>query len=778
MNLYLKLCLLISAISLIRSHTHDEIPKCTLTGVHKTRQTVLESPNYPNNYKPDTCWDYVIRSPYKCPTTFHIQFLDFYLESSNGCKNDYLAIGLENADDDMDVLCGQVVGIKKYHTPDGVLRLRFFADDSPWTTGKGFKLLITRLACEREELLLRKLKDHDKDDEPDNDDTVAVSAPSGHFKPPESELMQIFRNLTGQEQYQTVPVPPVFGLNYPTQLPSPPYPATGTVYVPASESRGPLPNYPGSNVQTSCTDDNGQQRQLPNYYGALNGNQLAPYANSLGGNIQPNYLPSYVASNTVNQLPSQQAALVGAVNNGFFTNPRDQYIGSWSSTPSLLRAYDNTIDSLETCCVSAFQQKRLYLSSPGFPRTVFSNILPNYQKRDCVFRLQKSSSSVCRLRLDFKFFDFGQSYHGTGSYMGNIGMPAIQNTQNVCREDFIEIDNQRFCGCRSGNMYTSYWTNAGDKKLRMRMGYSGVPSGGFLLELVQEECSETQLAMMTTKRPPTMNPNLINNQLIGTQPVQLAQPALLGQQQQNLYPGQQQSINGALYPSQQQQQQQNFYGGSYLGNYPAQQSFLQNPLQQSNYLGQQQQQQLFNNPAGFSTNLQQQNPFLAQQQQQQLQSLQNNNLYQPSYPSQFGSNYLSQPDFQHNLLQQQGFANNPFGLPQMRYARSYGDQQPVTVVETNSTRKEYYYSPDNDSLNINEDLPLMSRSSSSESSSKWDRKDTNVSEKNESTGNSVRESRKCSFDMGDILRLSVDILWITKPICYAPQRNWFTNWIG
>ncbi|XP_065357381.1 uncharacterized protein LOC135951625 [Calliphora vicina] len=776
MNLYLKLCLILNVVSLIRSHTHDENPKCSLTAVHKTRQTVLESPNYPNNYKPDTCWDYVIRSPFKCPTTFHIQFLDFYLESSKDCKNDYLAIGLENVDDDMDVLCGQVVGIKKYHTPDGVLRLRFFADESPWTTGKGFKLLVTRLACEREDFV-RKLKDHenDDDDDTDDDDTVAVSAPSGNFQPPESELMQIFRNLTGQEQYQIVPVPPVFGLNYPTQLPSPPYPATGTVYVPSSESRGPLPNYPGSNVQQPCTDNNGQQRQLPNYYGALNGNQLAPYANTLGGNIQPNYLPSYIPSNTVNQVQAQQAAFVGAANNGFLTNPRDQYIGSWSSTPSLLRAYDNTIDSLETCCVSAFQQKRLYLSSPGFPRTIFSNILPNLQKRDCVFRLQKSSSSVCRLRLDFKFFDFGQSYQGTGSFMGNIGMPAIQNTQNVCREDFIEIDNQRFCGCRSGNMYTAYWTNAGDKKLRMRMGYSGVPSGGFLLEIVQEECSETQLALMTTKRPlgaTTMNPNLINNQLINPQQTQ---QTLLGQQQQNMYggsyPGQQQNINAGLYPSQQQQQQQNLYGGSYLGNYQGQQPFLQNPLQQNNYLGQQPQQQLFNNPGGLSTNLQQQNPFLPQQQQ-----LQNNNLYQSGYPTQFGSNYFSNPqqDFQHNLLQQQG---NPFGLQQIRYARSYGDQQPLTVVETNSTRKEYYYS-DNDSLNYNEDTALMSRSSSSESSSKWDRKDTNVSEKNESTGNVARERRKCSFDMGDILRLSVDILWITKPICYAPQRNWFTNWIG
>lgn len=741
MNFLLKFCVFLNALSLIWSHTHDEISKCFLTGVYKARQTVLESPNYPNNYKPDTCWDYVLRSPYKCPTTFHIQFLDFYLESSTDCKNDYLAIGLENVDDDMDVLCGQVVGIKKYHTPDGVLRLRFFADESPWTTSKGFKLLATRLACEREELL-RKLKDDEDDDEPDEDDTIAVSAPSDKTKPPVSELMQIFRNLTGEEQYQLVPIPAVFGLNYPTQLPSPPYPSTGTVYVPANESRSPVAIYPGSNIQSNllppCTDNN-QQRQLSNAvgYGALSSADQQQHNAFIGQN---NYLQALIASN--NQL--RQVQPLGAPNNQILTSPKDQYIGAWSSTPSLLRAYENNYENLEACCVSAFQQKRFYLSSPGFPRTIFSNILPNVQKKDCVFRIQKSSASICRVRLDFKFFDFGQSYQGTGSFIGNIGYPAIQNTQNVCNEDFIEIDNQRFCGCRSGTMYTAYWNNAADKKLRMRQGYSGITSGGFLLELIQEECSESQFAMQTTKRPigaTTINPNLISNQVFNAQ----QNPALLQQQQpQNFF-------GGSSYPTPQpQQQQQILNGNSY---YQGQQPFLQNPLQQSGYVTQQQQQQLFNAPGGYPSNLQQQYPF-----------------------------FNAQQDFQHNLLQQ---PFNPFGLPQIRYARSYKDQQqkplPVTVVETNSTRKEFYYSND-DPMNIHEVSPPLSRSSSSEilSSSKWDRKDTNIGEKDGSIGiaNAVRESRKCTFDMGDILRLSVDILWVTKPICYAPQRNWFTNWIG
>uniref|UniRef100_A0A1I8P2I7 CUB domain-containing protein n=1 Tax=Stomoxys calcitrans TaxID=35570 RepID=A0A1I8P2I7_STOCA len=690
-------------ISLAWGHTHDEIPKCALTGVYKTRQTILESPNYPDNYPAGTCWDYVIRSPFRCPTKFHVQFLDFYLEASKDCQNDYLAVGLENVDDDMDTLCGQVVGIKKYHTPDGILRLRFYADESPWSTGKGFKLLITRLACEKEEVQ-RQL-----DDNEDDDDTVTVTAPINHLRPPQTQIMDLFRNFTGQEQHQVYPLPPVFAINYATPLPSPPYPAIGGYYLPSApavQQQNYLANTQNT-LEKPCTTNN-EQKQLQQQQ-----------------QQQPQLL-----------YPTQPSYVVGSSNN-YLPISRDQYVGSWP-TSSYLRAIDGNGRALDECCTSAFQQKRFYLSSPGFPRTIFSNLLP-VNRRDCEFRIQKHSGNVCRLRVEFKFFDFGQSYHGTGSVEGNIGLPAIASSRNTCTDDYIEIDNQRFCGCHSDNVYTGFWNYQGHKKIRMRMGYSGIPSSGFLLELIQEECSETQFSTSTLRptRPIAPTPTL---------PIE----------------------NGHNYLDQQLQHG----GGHYTGGLTQQQfgGLAQNiegqnpfPLQ-PNYQGQPVLQPFIN--PGIP-----QNPLFGQP---QISLPSNGGLYQP-VPAQLGGGYqYTSP----NPLQV-----NPFGLPQIRYARSFGDQQqPVTIVETNSTRKEYYFNDNGDTttsgpyasaLRAEPQLSIaMSRSSKAEGATRWEAEDLRANK------NRAQVRRKCSFDMGDILRLSVDVLWITKPTCYAPQRNWFSNLLG
>lgn len=718
-----KVAAFVYILSFTQSHTHDEIPKCFLTGVHRMRQTIIVSPKYPDNYNSNICWDYVIRSPFKCPTTFHIQFLEFDLEFSEGCKNDYLAIGWDSVDDDVDMLCGQMVGIKKYHTPDGVLRLRFFADEFPWTTGKGFKLLITRLACERDELL-RKLKDED-DDETEEDDSIVITPPPEFFQLPELELLQIFRNLTGQEQYQNLALPPIYGSNYPTQLPFPPYAAKGTVSLPFSANQSPVSHNPFSDKQTPfprpCSNDNELQRLFSNtpvQYGALKEPVVVP-------------IPSHIHLSNFNSLQLPQKA-----NNGLASPSRDQYVGSWSNTPNLWRAYNTITDSLQACCVSAFQQKHFYLSSPGFPHTIFSNILPNVSSRDCIFRLKKASSNICRLRLDLKFFDFGQNYEGSDSFRGNT-----QSTQDDCKEDFIELDNQRFCGCRSGFTFTAYWPTEVDKKLRMRMGYSGVQSGGFLLELLQEECSKTELAFATTERPvnslfATLHPNLINNQLDDPE------------QDQQISAGQQNPHDSNLYGHQQQKQQQT--AQTQPQNVPIGQHILNTPPDFPTYSYLQQ-------PNFFFTQQQKQPPFL--------------------YPSPFGFNYFTTDDLHRNRLHQTAFGTNAFGLPPIRYSRSSADQQPMTVVETNSTRKEYYYAANETPPRLDAHVSLT-QTSTTEKSSIWDRRDTDTDEHTFPIGAYEREARKCNFDMADILRLSVDILWITKPICYAPQRNWLTNWIG
>jgi len=40
------------------------------------------------------------------------------------------------------------------------------------------------------------------------------------------------------------------------------------------------------------------------------------------------------------------------------------------------------------------------------------------------------------------------------------------------------------------------------------------------------------------------------------------------------------------------------------------------------------------------------------------------------------------------------------------------------------------------------------------------------------------EQSSCTFDYMEVLRLSVDTLWLTKPICFAPLRSWFSNIFG
>lgn len=693
MNFVLCGLTVVTWIALSKAHTHDEISKCTLTGVYKTRQTILESPNYPDNYPAGSCWDYVIRSPFRCPTKFHIQFLDFYLETSKNCKNDYLAVGLDNVDDDMDTLCGQVVGIKKYHTPDGVLRLRFYADESAWTTGKGFKLLVTRLACEDEDVL-RELPDND------DDDTITVTAPTGQLMPPQTQIMDIFRNFTGIEQHQLYPLPPLFGLNYPTQLPSPPYPTIGGYYLP-SGAVVQQQNYLGSIENTAekpCKDNTQQQQQQ---------------------HKQPQpYLPPYVTNNN-NYLPVS----------------RDQYVGTWP-TSSYLRAIDGSGSTrVEACCTSAFQQKRFYLSSPGFPRTIFSNLLPT-ERRDCEFRVQKHSANVCRLRVEFKFFDFGQNFQGTGSIEGNIGLPAIASSHNTCTDDYIEIGNQRFCGCRSDYVHNAFWNFQGDQRIRMRMGHSGIPSGGFLLEIVQEECSETQFSTSTIRPVRPISPTTV-----------------LPFENQNNFLNQQNPQSQNFGQSQSQQQQSNGLTQQHFGGLP----------QVPNYQSPAGFQQIFNTP-GFS-------PIY---QQPQI-SFTGNGAYQHPPPTLVSGSY---PGYQYqnpNLL-----PSSPYGLPQLRYARSYADQQPVSIVETNTTRKEYYFNDNEDTapqsafVKAQPKLAIaMSRSSKAENGvTRWDAEDI----KAHTTSAQVRQ--KCTFDMGDILRLSVDVLWLTKPTCYAPQRNWFTNFLG
>lgn len=729
-----RLILLLGVNCLVSGATHDELPQCSLSGVYKTRQSVVESPNYPNNYPTSTCWDYVLRSPYRCPTKFHIQFLDFHLESSANCSNDYLAIGVENDGDDMDMLCGQVIGIKKYHTPGGILRLRFFSDSSPWTTARGFKLLITRLACERDDYLRENLETNDED-------TEEVIAPSLNFQPPQAVVPQLFRNWTQVEQHIPYHTPPLFGWN----LPAPPPPAFGNLYGSQPNSQlnkfnenikpckpeqtylSPYPSYfqypalryKTNNVQRPVSSDQyvsdwqlgAQSKQLKeeqeqtlktkSIVKSVNEPQPrqqffgAPLSGAQFGDLQPSGLPPL---NTPFGDAPFGAAQPPALQDGSVLFDNTQAVGSKTST--------------QQCCTSSFHQKRFYLSSPGFPRTAFTSLLPT-QQRDCQFGLEKNADNICRLRIEFKFFDFGQTYVGTGAGQGNINV-AISTTRDVCTEDFIEIHGERFCGCRTNYIYTSPW-GLGAKQIRMRMGYSGIPSSGFLLEIYQEECQET--AFVQPQRPAHDAPTMVSRPSVTQGQVGFGQHNAINNQNVN-NPVQQSIFNQHQLPA---YQQPPYFAQPPQTHVPPDQISYR-PLQAPSV-----------------------NPFLVTQQPQFWPP-----VTQPPHaglPSPF----------------------SPFGAPPAplyRHARTLSSvvaastQQPMTVVETNSTRKEYYYFDGDEAFG---------RLRDSDEPDDVDRNGVTPSA-------AVRD--RCSFSTMDALRLTVDTLWITKPTCYAPLRSWFSNIFG
>lgn len=61
----------------------DSSSKCG--GTFKSVQTTIQSPDYPNEYQPNSYCEYVFKSPFVCKNEFHIQFLFFSLESSKDC---------------------------------------------------------------------------------------------------------------------------------------------------------------------------------------------------------------------------------------------------------------------------------------------------------------------------------------------------------------------------------------------------------------------------------------------------------------------------------------------------------------------------------------------------------------------------------------------------------------------------------------------------------------------------------------------------------------------
>lgn len=152
---------------------------------------------------------------------------------------------------------------------------------------------------------------------------------------------------------------------------------------------------------------------------------------------------------------------------------------------------------LPQCCRNIYNQQRFLIISQGFPAyTVLNN--------DCTFVIQKSSPNVCRLRIHFKYFLLDD---------------AQQQGQFGCFNNFIEIDGQRICGCKTNFVYETQW-GLEPKVIRLRTAFGKFFNAqGFVLDIEQQDCpfkiqSETKRVRRHLLSKTFLHPMLMKNHFL------------------------------------------------------------------------------------------------------------------------------------------------------------------------------------------------------------------------------------------------------------------------
>lgn len=123
--------------------------------------------------------------------------------------------------------------------------------------------------------------------------------------------------------------------------------------------------------------------------------------------------------------------------------------------------------SLPNCCASSYALKNFYISSAGFP----------YSKQpdaDCVYTIRKASIDVCRIRINFIYFNIGEYDSRSASCIGG----------------YIEIDGKKLCGCHTGMKLTTSFEN---ERLTKSIHFKSEDVltnelKGFVIEIIQDEC--------------------------------------------------------------------------------------------------------------------------------------------------------------------------------------------------------------------------------------------------------------------------------------------------
>lgn len=339
---------------------HQLMPQCG--GTFRNLQNLIESPKFisPRPICNLRC-EYQIVSPYICENEFHVQFLDFAIDSSPSCENDRVIINYS------EVMCGKIIGVKKFRTNSGVLNITFSSRFWDLRQGKGFRLLVTRLPCvddaNENQTEIESLEPNAPADVDDEhrcfhvNSSYAVSNPSYGQGHPIYGVPAIY-NRTSVAERQDVPVLPL-------PQPQPPFNGPDQPVVPIFPPIPPI--------------------------------------------LPPQFLPQ--------------------------------------------------------CCRNSYNQQRFLMLSQGFPARAVRN-------NDCIFVIQRSSPNVCRLRIVFKYFLLDDPQAG----------------QFGCVNNFIEIDGQRMCGCKTNFVYETQW-GFEPKVIRMRtVPGSYANAQGFVFDVVQEPC--------------------------------------------------------------------------------------------------------------------------------------------------------------------------------------------------------------------------------------------------------------------------------------------------
>lgn len=447
------------------NHRNEELQLYDRSGCGKVfhnRQVLIESPGYPISYQSNENCEFIFESPVDCKADYVIQFLDFQLESSSGCYKDKLIIGKR------DVKCGKVIGIMNYRpTSDGILKILFRTDSD--TEDRGFRLLVTRSPCNLPSSNDGEIESETEPTTEIQDDNTTTLKPNtikrifrlndtnskenqylnpnncdhGYNQinpswPPTNSIPNNGFNPTpgvgqpanGYGPQSNVPIvpnyQPTFGTFYPTGNFYPPQ----TNFYPTSyfPTVGYYPNYPASYYPGAQVPNNGYPTTQPtdcNYPYNPGNTNLNPY--------YPNASPNF--------------------NTNF---PYPTHVGG----PNVETQSQVLPNTLRSCCQNNFNRREFYLSNLGVNRGA----------EDCLYYIERAAPNICHIRIEFKHLILEESPLG-------------------CIDDFIEIDGQRLCGCKSGLVYSAQW-GLGAKVIRFKASGRTGDTGkhGFLLHVTQEQC--------------------------------------------------------------------------------------------------------------------------------------------------------------------------------------------------------------------------------------------------------------------------------------------------